>query len=317
MKKDLKDKIFGAIYGCAIGDALGLATEFMTREEVAFRYPRGVETYDDIYRDAHRALYAPGDWTANTELILRILEHALEQGRLNALQMAEVLKKTYEDNSLELPSQYHFMMRHPDYLERPMEVAEDVWRSMGANRASNEAMTRAIIAGLFATDPVERGMEVCKVTHADPLCVGSCGVVAQMSHDLLWNETPTFIGRLKEIAESVDDKIVPFIDMATEPTLATLDLDDNVTFWYTRKTMGSALWAVWQCEDARQALDAFIAEGGDTCINASAALIMLGARDGFSALPKNLVEGLTNRERLDHVANALYEKFADRDLSDK
>lgn len=313
---DLKDKIFGAIYGCAIGDALGLATEFMSRQEVAFRYPRGVDDYSDIYRDAHRAQHEPGEWTAETELLLRILEEALEVGALDANQMAASLKRSYVENKIEMPSQYHFIMRNPEYTEHPIEVAAEVWREMGANRASNEAVNRSLIAGLFSNDPVNRGIDVCRVTHADPLCVGSCAVMAKMSHDLMWNNRVTPVEELKKIAEEIDERISPFIDWATEPTLSSLDLDDLETFWYTRKTMGSGLWPIFNNKTTAEALEAILAEGGDTNINASAALILIGVRDGFSAFPKNLVEGLKNRDRLDKIANRLTERFANRDYSD-
>lgn len=313
---DLKDKIYGAIYGCAIGDALGFATEFMSREEVAFRYPHGVDDYSQIYRDAHRSRHEPGEWTAETELLLRILEEALEVGALDAHQMAASLKRSYDANTVEMPSQYHFMMRDPEYLSDPIEVAARIWRKMGADRASNEAVNRSLIAGLFSPDPVNRGKDVCRVTHADPLCIGSCAVMARMSHDLLWNNHPTPIEELKAIAEEVDERIIPFIEWATEPTLTSLDLDDLDTFWYTRKTMGSGLWPIFNNKTAKETLDAIIAEGGDTNINASAALILIGVRDGFGAFPKNLVEGLKDRARLDSVADRLTKRFIDRDYSD-
>lgn len=313
---DLKDKIFGAVYGCAIGDALGLATEFMTREEVAFRYPNGVHDYSDIYRDAHRCQYEPGEWTADTELILCILEEALEVGALNAVQMAKTLKHRFDEGIIEMPAQYRFLFKHPDYVERPTEVADEIWRRMGANRASNEAASRSVFAGFFSPEPVERGKEVCRVTHADPLCIGSSAVLAQMSHDILWNNKATDIQDLIKIAEEVDERIVPFINWSKDPDLSVFDLDDPKTCWYTRKTMASGLWAIWNCDNAQQALDAFIAEGGDSGINASTALTLLGARDGFQSLPKHLVEGLKNRERLDSVAERLYERFKDRNYAD-
>ena len=40
-KMEVKDKIYGTLFGQAIGDALGLGTEFMTKVEAQEKYPNG------------------------------------------------------------------------------------------------------------------------------------------------------------------------------------------------------------------------------------------------------------------------------------
>lgn len=69
---NIKDKIKGCIYGQAIGDALGLGTEFMTRAEVKRHYPNGLERYDPIIQDYHRQRWQRGEWTDDTDMMLCI-----------------------------------------------------------------------------------------------------------------------------------------------------------------------------------------------------------------------------------------------------
>ena len=67
------DKFNGAIYGQAIGDALGLGTEFMTDEDISLNYPQGLKHYSEIIQDRHRSRWRKGDWTDDTEMMLCIV----------------------------------------------------------------------------------------------------------------------------------------------------------------------------------------------------------------------------------------------------
>ena len=40
-----KDRFTGVLFGQAIGDALGLGSEFMSKEEVLRYYPNGLSSY--------------------------------------------------------------------------------------------------------------------------------------------------------------------------------------------------------------------------------------------------------------------------------
>lgn len=60
MNKSIKDKMSGCLYGQAIGDALGLGSEFMNKDEVSKYYPGGLKNYDQIIQDAHRRRLAKG-----------------------------------------------------------------------------------------------------------------------------------------------------------------------------------------------------------------------------------------------------------------
>jgi Leucine-rich repeat (LRR) protein len=77
----ISDRIRGCIYGNAIGDALGLASEF-TRADMAkhfYGYLPGGISYADILRDDHRFNWIPGDWTDDTDQMLLILDSIFEK----------------------------------------------------------------------------------------------------------------------------------------------------------------------------------------------------------------------------------------------
>jgi hypothetical protein len=72
---DLVDKIRGLIFGAALGDALGLATEFLTRDEALFYYGGHSTTEkllpSNFIRDRHRRAFVPFDWTDDTDQMVR------------------------------------------------------------------------------------------------------------------------------------------------------------------------------------------------------------------------------------------------------
>lgn len=49
-----RNKFLGVIFRQAIGDALGLGTEFMSRDKVARNYPNRLTLYILIIKDRHR-----------------------------------------------------------------------------------------------------------------------------------------------------------------------------------------------------------------------------------------------------------------------
>ena len=85
----LHDRIRGVLFGQAIGDALGLGTEFMAADEVWEHYPEGLSAYHQIIQDAHRSRWRQGDWTDDTDQFLCILDSLLEHGHLKPLDIAE------------------------------------------------------------------------------------------------------------------------------------------------------------------------------------------------------------------------------------
>lgn len=56
MEKDiLRDRMAGCLYGQAVGDALGLGTEFLSKDEISKYYPQGLSRYEQFIQDRHRS----------------------------------------------------------------------------------------------------------------------------------------------------------------------------------------------------------------------------------------------------------------------
>ena len=93
MERELIDRFRGCLYGQAIGDALGLGTEFMTDEDIAWKYPHGLQHYKQIYQDRHRKRWKIGDWTDDTDMMLCIADAVIEDKGVNFLNPNRSLEK--------------------------------------------------------------------------------------------------------------------------------------------------------------------------------------------------------------------------------
>ena len=97
MEKQI-DKIKGTIYGQAIGDALGLGTEGMTNEDMAWKYPNGIRHYSDIFQDRHRKRWKIGDWTDDTDMMLCIANAVIKDRGI--LPVLPIISKSGQMGSL-------------------------------------------------------------------------------------------------------------------------------------------------------------------------------------------------------------------------
>ena len=81
-KEILRDRMLGCLYGQAVGDALGLGTEFLSKDEISKYYPQGLSRYEQFIQDRHRSKSIKGAWTDDTDMMLCILD-GFEEGKFN------------------------------------------------------------------------------------------------------------------------------------------------------------------------------------------------------------------------------------------
>lgn len=89
----IRERFLGTIFGQAVGDALGLSTEFMSKQEVDRFYPNGIEDYSQIVQDDHRRHWQRGDWTDDTDMMLCILDSFVACQKVDILDIARRFKE--------------------------------------------------------------------------------------------------------------------------------------------------------------------------------------------------------------------------------
>lgn len=304
---EIKEKIKGALYGMALGDALGLGTEFMTQDEVKHYYPDGLTHFNQFVRDFHRSQYKAGAWTHDTEVVLRMLEAVIEDGRVDVIHIARKMKEWYNEHPSDLNTPYRVVMSQEGWEDNPIVMSHRAWRTNKVLDASNEALNRALIIGLFADAEVpisEMSRRLVNITHDDSRCVATTAVAACFIHSYFHKDREPNFERVWNMCHDIDERALEYIRIAQHGTLADFKIDDEETWWYSRKSLGVVLWALWNCETPAALLHTLVHAGGDSDTNASLGLMIMGMKYGYAALP-SLKEEILDKERLDDMAERL------------
>lgn len=304
MNLTIKDKIYGAFYGAAIGDALGLGSEFMTVPERKRRYPDGLRHYSQIIHDAHRSCWKRGEYTNDTILLLLIAESIAKKGNIDTRDIARRIKGWYNGDPDDICACMRWVIGQDKFVDYPFEVANDVWSRMKNLDASNEALARSVIAGIWGEDVDRNAHRLCGLTHPHPICVTSAKVIANMAWSMMWKGELSEYEDLLRIARDNHDDVEHYLKIAHDGKLEDLGLDDPDTYWYVRKDMAAALWCLWHCSTPEEALHILVDAGGDADTNACLAMALMGLRFGYDAMPRDLIDTLIGRERVEKTAAA-------------
>lgn len=297
----LINKLKGTIYGNAIGDALGLGTEFMNDEDMAWKYPVGITHYSDIYQDSHRRRWKIGDWTDDTDMMLCIANAVIKDRGVCLASIARNFKDWAMGTPMGIGQTTYKVLSFADYVEKPFEASKTVWEMSHRNNAANGGLMRTSIVGLFPKEVECCAANICKLTHYDPRCIGSCVIVSLLIHSLVYNNVGLSYHDMVNIAMRYDKRIVDYIDLALSSDIRGLELQDEESIGYTLKCLSAALWAYWHTKSFEEGLLAVVRAGGDADTNAAVACAVLGAKYGYESIPDEYKDNLIYKEQLDTV----------------
>ena len=304
-------KLKGLIYGQAIGDALGLGTEFMSKSEVASKYPRGLHSYDQIIQDRHRHRWPKGAWTDDTDQMLCILDSILENQHIDIHDIAARLRSWVQNGGMGIGQMVMAVVSSRNFLTDSHAAAREAWEMTSKRAAPNGGIMRTSILGAWQYKNLEavknNTEQVCRITHYDPRCVGSCVAVSVAPRLLLQEEkdVPQIMSIVRQQTDEYSSEIAHYLDMTESRSLDVFDLDEGLNpqeqnrIGYTLKAMGAAFWALRHTPSFRDGIEQIIHEGGDADTNAAVAGALLGARDSIDGIPEELVFGLQGASSLE------------------
>lgn len=311
------NQVKGVIYGQAIGDALGLGTEFLSKSEVAECYPDGLKDYNKIVQDGHRRRWKIGDWTDDTDQMLCILDSLIEKKQVNVLDVANRIHAWVVNGGMGIGRLVASTVYSKDFLRNPHTAAKAAWKKRAKNAAPNGGIMRTSILGVWEYQDIKKvklnAENICKITHYDPRCIGSCVAVCVAISLMLQgvSDFDEIIRRTIKESSGYDSQVTASLEQAINTSLQELDLDEGLNpgesnrMGYTLKTMSAGFWALKNANSYQDGILQIIHEGGDADTNGAVAGALLGAKYGMTNIPSEWVSGLYAKQELDSKIDAL------------
>ncbi|KAH8827246.1 ADP-ribosylglycohydrolase-domain-containing protein [Flagelloscypha sp. PMI_526] len=320
------DKAMGTLIGSALGDTVGLYTEFLTPEQARHWYPDAkfslIEPTTEFVRDQHRARFDDRAWTDDTDHTLLIVLSVLRNGELSEMDFADRLHtwvgqglRCLDRLPLGLGKTVGSVVCRDDYVADPAGTALAYWERTGKNIAPNGSLMRTSPVGVMCIQKSEEetfatAIRLGKVTHTDPRCSVSVAIACGLIRALIRDEvkTPKDVDAVIERAwaytvenEShlIELDRAEFDKHAFAKTLDELVLADR-TMGYVYKCLGSALWCLRQVVDRQEtfksAMTQLVMAAGDADTNGAVAGALMGALYGHALLPKEWRDGMKHEQ---------------------
>lgn len=288
----------GCLLGLAVGDALGAPLEFHRRERI---------TPITGMIEGGKFRMRRGEWTDDTAMALCLADSLIACDGFDAGdQMARYWRWANEGENSTRPRAFGIGKTVAMALGRYQQTG-DPWCGSDALSASGNGsiMRLAPVAMRFAGDPslADHAEASSRTTHASPLCLSACRLMALLLERALQGETVK--ARWLETAdldqEPYHELLMPLL--AGEYRVKSADAIHGSG--YVLESLEAALWCLWHTDSFEEAVLKAANLGDDADTTAAVTGQLAGAFYGVAAIPAEWLELLHQRERIREAARQL------------
>lgn len=304
----IRDRQRGALFGLAVGDALGAAIEF--------ELPGSFEEVEGFRAGGPYGL-SPGEWTDDTSMALALADSILHTGwDLNDQARRYVAwwrKGMYSVNGrcfdigTTVARALGRFQKNPDAAKSGDPAAG----ASGNGSIMRLAPVPIYFADLFPDrleDLVGRCVESSIPTHASPQCLSACAYMGLVLAGLMAGRDrcevldPNWepLGQLRKhcpLHPEVDEVVAGSFRRKRPPQI--------VGSGYVVRSLEAALWAFWEAADFRQAVLCAVNLGDDADTTGAVCGQFAGAYWGESGIPADWLSGLARKDMIEHALRGL------------
>lgn len=242
LKHAIHDRVIGTLFGSALGDSIGLYTEFLSKELCVRAYPHAkfslIEPTTPFRVDGHRNKFDLRSWTDDTDHSILLLLAYLNNndGTIpTTADFAARLKiwvqqglRCLDTLPLGLGATVGRVVLDKNFLEDPQTTAYKHWVTTGYHNAANGSLMRTHPVALMCLDksPEETfiaAAEISMVTHPDPRCIISCAISVGLIRGIILGE----INEEQHIDQLIDQALAWYKDWRAERMKALPEDDDR------------------------------------------------------------------------------------------
>ena len=274
MNKERQDKIRGALFGVAVGDALGGPLEFMSAEEIQKKHGRVTEIMGGGWLDLE-----PGETTDDTAMTLAVAEGILEEPDSPYQEIGERFIDWYHSGPKDIGVACATSIRNAIGNGRDwFNAAAQTQKAQGRPVEGNGALMRTIYPALYYTAEDQRRTitrGIAMMTHFGQQSANTCEEYVEAVHAAI-------------NGEMVHMRFTP----GAEPTGYVVD------------SYNVAVESIIQARSFADALIKAVNRGGDADTIGAICGGLAGAMYGYSQIPRRWLDALdeTTKMRLDILA---------------
>jgi ADP-ribosyl-[dinitrogen reductase] hydrolase len=294
------DRYLGCLLGLACGDALGGPVEFVSRDEIARRYPNGLR---DFVGGGWLHL-TPGEITDDTQMTLALARSLARGGDLDMEDVAARFLAWFKTKPKDVGRTTAAALQHLAFGRSWREAGDLVQRAAGPRGAAgNGSVMRCAPAALRFrgdTDALRRAsIDTARVTHADPRCTWGAVAVNQAIAHLL--EGGSKNGAIDAAIAGIDQT-----DVRTCVLNAASKAPHEVrSGGYVLDTVGAAFWCLMHHDTFEETEVAAVGFGDDADTTGAVAGALAGAYYGAKEIPGRWLALLQPRTEIEELAAKL------------
>lgn len=291
----IRARAIGALFGLAVGDAVGTTLEFKTRDSYL--------PLTDMIGGGPFGL-KPGEWTDDTSMALALADSLITCGTLDERDLMERFCRWHEEGAYSSNgTSFDIGLTTRQALLRFRSNGDPLAGSTGPSTAGNGSLMRlAPVAIRFHRDRRalrDAAARQSKTTHGAAEAVDACVVFAELLADAIE-------GRPKsEVLKAREFQLAPHTSCILAGSWRGKSRHEIESSGYVAHSLEATLWCTGRTANFKHAVLLAANLGHDADTTAAITGQLAGALYGVSGVPQAWAQRLAQRDRIKQLASGL------------